>query len=101
MPIVAASHSAAKNLGLDQVNVAFLKDDYGQKQPLPLVITPRWDDSLGFLKAFCEQNRSWLDDQMLLYGAVLFRGFAIEDCSQLEQAIKAYQPNLHNTYRGT
>lgn len=83
-------------LGVDQVNIAL-----NGKQRLPLVITPRWDDSVAFLKAWNVANRGWIDQALLEHGAILIRGFAIDTAAELEGVIQAFQPNLHNTYRGT
>lgn len=85
-----------QNFGLDAVNISFLNE-----RKLPLVISPRWDDSLDFLVAFCNKNRIWLDEQMVKFGAVLIRGFQVESPEHMERAIQSYHPQLCNTYRGT
>ena len=68
---------------------------------MPLVISPRWDDSASFLKAWLEINRSWLDAQILQHGAVLLRGFCLDTPLDFEQTTLALQPNLCDAYRGT
>lgn len=89
-------------LGLDAVNVSFLMNGAGKKTNLPLVITPRWDNSLEFWVQWASHNRQWLNEKLLQYGAILVRGFDICDSpEELEKAIQAYQPHLNNTYRGT
>lgn len=85
--------------GLDTVNISALPG----KRPseMPLVITPRWQNSLSFLKGWMEANRQWLDDMLLQYGAILVRGFEIESGADMQVAAQAFQPHLNNTYRGT
>lgn len=87
----------SSKFGLDQVNVSFLD----ARKTLPLVISPRWDDSLSFLCTWLETNRSWVDDQILKYGAVLLRGFEVRNAVDFEKATLALQPNLCDEYRGT
>jgi len=84
------------SFGLDQVNVSFL-----QGPSSPLVITPRWNDSLEFITKWLELNRSWVEDQMLAYGAVFVRGFQIDNAPDFERAVNALQPDLCDAYRGT
>jgi alpha-ketoglutarate-dependent taurine dioxygenase len=67
----------------------------------PLVISPNKDNSLEFLTAFLKHNRVWVEKQMLTFGAILFRGFDIQTASHVETAIRSFEPNLNNQYRGT
>lgn len=85
------------SLGVDNVTTFFLDET----DKLPLVISPRFDDSLEFLCKWLVANRRWVEEQMLKYGAVLIRGFAIDDAPEFEQAISSLQPNLCDSYRGT
>jgi hypothetical protein len=87
------------SLGLDGVNVAFL--DKNLEESSPIVISPRWDDSLSFLTQWLTTNRNWVDDQMVKYGAVYLRGFGISTPVEFENAVSALQPNLCDAYRGT
>lgn len=91
----------SETLGLDAVNCSFLPRENGGKEPYPLVISPRWDDSLLFWINWCQQNRKWVDEKLLHYGAILIRGFDLSTSSDMEKAIQAFQPKLNNTYRGT
>jgi alpha-ketoglutarate-dependent taurine dioxygenase len=84
--------------GLDVVNVSFLSNT---TKELPLVISPRWDNSLPFLMSWCEKNRLWIDEMILQYGAILIRGFEIHSPAEMEKVIRSYQPVLNDTYRGT
>ena len=82
---------------LDEVNISFLDS----KKTAPLVITPRWDDSLEFLIKWIEENRQWLDGQILLHGAILIRNFQVDNAVDFEKATSTLQPNLCDAYRGT
>jgi alpha-ketoglutarate-dependent taurine dioxygenase len=83
---------------LDKINVSFLDNT---TKTLPLVISPRFDDSHEFICQWLEENRSWVEGQMLRYGAVLIRGFKIESAPDFEKATLALDPTLCNKYRGT
>ncbi len=87
-----------KSYGLDKVNVSFLDKS---KKTLPLIITPRFDDTHDFICKWLEQNNSWVQDQMIRYGAVIVRGFKIESPPDFEKATLALDPNLCDKYRGT
>ena len=86
-----------ESYGLDSVNVSFLD----KTRTAPLIVSPRWDDTLEFITAWLDMNRKWVEDQMLCHGAVLIRGFQINSAPDFEQATLALQPNLSDTYRGT
>lgn len=95
-----SAHSSSP--GLDTVNVSFFPKDNGLgRKDCPIVITPRWDDSLSFLLQWTTTNRPWLNDMLLQHGAVLIRGFEIGSPKDMECAAQAFQPVLNNTYRGT
>ena len=85
------------SLDVDNVTTSFLDE----KNKLPLIISPRLDDSLEFLCHWLVANRSWVEEQILNYGAVLIRGFQVNDAPEFERAIKSLQPNLNDSYRGT
>jgi hypothetical protein len=91
------------SFGLDAVNVALLPEDNGKQgnKPLPLVITPRWHSSKLFIVSWCRENREWLDTMLLTYGAILLRGFSLDNPADMQETIQAYHNNLNNTYRGT
>ena len=77
-------------------------DETGFKK-FPLVVEPKSKQqrSLSFLSNFLETNRGWVDDMMLQYGALLFRGFDIDSERDVQTAVMSYEPNLNNSYRGT
>lgn len=90
------------SFGLDAVNISFLASDDGVvEKRLPLVVTPRWNSSNTFLTEWCRINRAWMDEMLLKYGAILVRGFEIDNARELEQVIQGYRPDLSDTYRGT
>eukprot|EP01089_Gocevia_fonbrunei_P014064 TRINITY_DN3772_c1_g1_i1.p1 TRINITY_DN3772_c1_g1~~TRINITY_DN3772_c1_g1_i1.p1 ORF type:complete len:368 (+),score=59.12 TRINITY_DN3772_c1_g1_i1:73-1176(+) len=68
---------------------------------LPIVIYPLEDNSLAFLKAFCERHAERLQDMMITYGAVLFRGFDINQPQDFEDVALQLEPRLDNRYLGT
>ena len=91
------SSKSCNSFALDSVNVSSL----GDNSTLPLVISPRWDSTLKFLCSFMETNRKWLEQMMVAHGAILIRGFDIEDGRDFERAVQSYQPVLNSTYKGT
>ena len=92
-----SSTSFLGSLDVDNVTISFLNEE----NKLPLIISPRLDDSLEFLSAWLVANRSWVEEQITSFGAVLIRGFQINDAPEFERAIKSLQPNLSDAYRGT
>jgi len=86
------------SFGLDSVNMSVLKPE---DKTSPLIITPRWDATLAFLRGFLEANRRWIDGMILIHGAILVRGFDVGSAADMEVAVRGYQPSLNNTYRGT
>ena len=87
--------------GFDEVNISFLRTSTVAAKHTPLLITPRWDDSLEFLCKFLEINRHWVAEQILRYGAILIRDFGVENAVDFEKAVSKLQPHLCNAYRGT
>lgn len=85
------------SLDIDDVTTSFLDEE----NKLPLIISPLFDDSLDFLCRWLSHNRQWVEEQMLTYGAVIIRGFAIANAPEFERAISSLQPNLSDSYRGT
>eukprot|EP00980_Cylindrotheca_fusiformis_P003742 scaffold831_cov109-Cylindrotheca_fusiformis.AAC.4 len=90
-------HEGSSRYGLDEVNISFLD----KNKTAPLIISPRWNDTLEFICVWLETNRSWVENQILRYGAVLVRGFQVDSASDFERATLSLQPALSDTYRGT
>ena len=99
--------TGGKQETLDGVELSFLPTGTTDRRHhettslLPLVISPKENSSLQFLTQFLQQNKDWVNEQILQYGAVLFRGFDIDTAAHVETAARAFEPNLHNSYRGT
>src|ERR1043166_1958095 len=49
---------------------------YLDERQFPLVVTPAIEGVS--LPAWAAENRGWIDRQLLLHGAILFRGFNVE-----------------------
>lgn len=73
----------------------------GTVHSYPVVVTPKQDNSIRFLKSFASNNKHWIDSILLKHGAILFRGFEIHSAPDVESAIKSLEPNLNKQYRGT
>lgn len=70
-------------------------------QALPLVVEARSDRSIDGLVDWIEQNREQLDEKLQDYGAILFRGFDVEDAWDFEDVALGVEPGLENEYLGT
>jgi alpha-ketoglutarate-dependent taurine dioxygenase len=61
-------------------------------KPFPLLIEPQ---AKGLnLASWAESNREFIERQLLLSGALLFRGFKVDDASQFEQVARAISGEL-------
>uniref|UniRef100_A0A0G4GIU7 TauD/TfdA-like domain-containing protein n=1 Tax=Chromera velia CCMP2878 TaxID=1169474 RepID=A0A0G4GIU7_9ALVE len=80
----------------DSVRLGFLNP-----QQLPLVVFAERDRSQVFLQEWVGKNRQWLKEQMLNFGAVMFRGFEIKSPKDFQAVLLSFDPNLGTTYRGT
>lgn len=61
-------------------------------QPLPLVVEPHVAD-LG-LASWVSGKRDFIEEQLLLHGAILFRNFAVESSVQFRYIASALYPDL-------
>ncbi len=70
---------------------------------LPIVYSPEGSEAAkpGFLPAWVKTNRKEVNRDLLIYGAVLFRGFAISSPQDFEDVAISADPNLKNEYLGT
>jgi pimeloyl-ACP methyl ester carboxylesterase/alpha-ketoglutarate-dependent taurine dioxygenase len=70
---------------------------------LPLVIepAPRADRSEAALLGWLRDNRAYLEERLLVHGAVLLRGFDVADAPAFERVARAIEPELKNDYLGT
>jgi Taurine catabolism dioxygenase TauD, TfdA family len=74
-----------------------------QHQPvaLPLVVEPSGDASAGALVRFLSERRSEMLDRLREHGAILMRGFAVDDALAFERVARAIDDELKNEYLGT
>jgi alpha-ketoglutarate-dependent taurine dioxygenase len=75
----------------------FLKDNKG----VPLVITPENDKSKNTLISWIKNNEAEVQKDLLDYGAILFRGFDIQEPQDFEDVSMAIDNKLANDYLGT
>ncbi|MEZ5038162.1 MAG: hypothetical protein R2760_11845, partial [Chitinophagales bacterium] len=64
----------------------------------PLVVAPETDNSLEGLKNWIAKNHEDLEQKLLHYGAILFRGFDIQTPLDFEQVAKSIDADLKNDY---
>lgn len=77
-----------------------IRTSYLQPDSLPLVVQPNLDNLN--LAIWTENNRSWIQSQLLQYGGILLRGFNVKDASQFQQFIQALSGKLiEYSYRST
>lgn len=96
-----------KQLGLTtrkSVNVSseeLIRTSYLQSESsLPLVVQPNLDNLN--LAIWTQNNRSWIQSQLLQHGGILFRGFNVKDVDDFQQFIQALSGNLlEYSYRST
>jgi alpha-ketoglutarate-dependent taurine dioxygenase len=79
-----------KSINLSEQELVKISFLFGEK--LPLVITPR----LGNLNLpiWAENNRDFVEKNLLKYGGILFRDFAINEQDDFEQFVSAICPQL-------
>jgi hypothetical protein len=71
------------------------------KASLPLILQPK-DGQISspeFLRSFLEKHREWIEQQILQHGAVVVRGFSIENTNaenDTNEAIRAVLPGINN-----
>ncbi|MFO0777382.1 MAG: amino acid adenylation domain-containing protein [Nitrospira sp.] len=65
-------------------------------QPLPLVIQPAVEDV--DLAAWGQENRGKVEEELLVHGAILFRGFSLKGAEDFEQVAQALCPTLFGEY---
>lgn len=67
----------------------------------PLVVSPDVDSSKEGLMQWINKNQSDIEQKLLHYGAILFRGFDIQSPTDFEQVAKTLDNDLKNDYMGT
>jgi len=82
----------------DHMNIYSLDDG---SDGLPLVIEPSGDATDQTLASWLEHNRDTLLGQLHERGALLFRGFDIDQPEAFERVVLALDPDLKDEYLGT
>lgn len=105
LPQITTNQPSVTSPGPNDISISLLPSDNSDEafKSYPLVISPKSDDqkSKEFLSLFVESNQAWINDMMLRYGAMLFRGFSLVTAQDVEDVLLSYDPNLNNEYRGT
>jgi alpha-ketoglutarate-dependent taurine dioxygenase len=68
---------------------------------LPLVIQPDGPTNLAALMSWLDGHRTWLDEQLIQYGGLLFRGFDIHTPQDFQEVAGAIAPKFVDYTRGT
>lgn len=63
----------------------------------PYIVTRQGEDIIDYI----ENNKAGINGKLSEYGAVLFRGFGIDEAQTFEDASKLLDPELKNDYLGT
>lgn len=64
----------------------------------PLLLTPATPERPVHAASWIREHRAWLEDELLRYGSVLFRGFDISSVERFEELGKAVCPELFAEY---
>ncbi|GEM_PF-2938554 len=70
----------------------------GAEKELPLVIEPVKEKSFGALTELVRDNSDWFNQQRDTYGAILFRGFEVENGTQFESILELLKIKLASYY---
>jgi alpha-ketoglutarate-dependent taurine dioxygenase len=73
----------------------------GKPDGVPLVIEARRDRAAPQLCAWIAAHHVSIHEQLQLHGAILFRGFAVNDPPTFERVARAIDDDLKNEYLGT
>ncbi len=68
---------------------------------LPLVLSPGTIRDAAGLSEWLAAHREWLAGRLREHGALLVRGFPVEDPAAFERVARALSPELKNDYLGT
>src|SRR5438477_13176760 len=67
---------------------------------LPLLVTPRDDRDPERLCAWLRAHEAWVAAELARAGAILFRGFAVDDAPAFERVARAVDDDLKQDYLG-
>jgi len=68
----------------------------GSSEGFPLVIQARDDRDPARLCRFLAEHHEWALQSLAAHGALLFRGFDVEDAPVFERVARAVDPELKN-----
>lgn len=68
---------------------------------MPLVLEPRVDENPDAVARVLEENREWVDRELLEHGAMLLRGARVREAIEFERIARAMAHGLKNDYLGT
>src|ERR1041385_5611320 len=93
----APTFVSARAAGVSPVRVKIGRADltatsYLNERQFPLVVTPAIEGVS--LPAWAAENRDWIDRQLLLHGAILFRGFNVESVERFRAFAAAVSNEL-------
>ena len=74
--------------------------DFICKGKLPLVISPKNSNNVNVLVELLRENHPWLVEQLLKYGAILFRNYNVIEPSDLSEVVKACGLGKFMSYEG-
>lgn len=85
-----------------KIQLRFLCDEeksaVTHERELPLVIEPIKENTFQTLIEIVKQHSAWFNHQKDNYGAILFRGFAVETADQFQFILELLNINLVSTY---
>lgn len=73
----------------------------GGSATLPVLVTPGRSTTAPALADWMKHNVDWVQSQLRTHGALLFRGFGVEEADDFETIARAVAPELKNEYLGT
>lgn len=84
------------------MKLRFLQDNektfMSNEKELPLVIEPVKEKSFAVLKGLLNESSDWFNQQLDTYGAILFRGFEVEDAEQFQKVLELLNVQLESVY---
>lgn len=84
------------------IRLRFLRDDEitctSHEKELPLVIEPVKEKSFASLKLLLNENGAEFNKLLDTYGAILFRGFEVEDGNQFQEVLELLNIQLESAY---
>jgi alpha-ketoglutarate-dependent taurine dioxygenase len=73
---------------------------YDSRHNLPLMFEPETQEERADLRAWCEQNKAFIDESLAAHGAILFRGFGVGSELKFEQVVRSMSDEVSNYVDG-